>query len=205
MPQLHDSSLPAGQTARTLVRRLRTADLPPLGAINGSFVADTELTLTRVVQGLCETSWILRERRLEEPFDRGQRYDIGDAELELIRSRLTAGKSLQLVADCSGEICGLLKVEPEQWRPVGRIWTILLDRRYRRQGLGRHLIEQATSWGRQHNLRALAAETQTNNVPACRFYHGMGFAPGGVDDRFYRYCQDPKASLEVAVFWYLDL
>jgi GNAT superfamily N-acetyltransferase len=187
------------------IRPLRTGDIPELPGINPSFATHEELALTREQFDLKRITWVLSQKRLDVPFDRGDRYDLGEEDLRAITERLRSGKCLQLVAETNGHIIGLLEVEPSSWRAVGWIWNVLVDSEHRRRGLGRGFIERASAWGRQRGLWALVAEAKTNNVAACRFYSAMGFVAGGVDDHYYRYCHDPRAAEEVAIFWYLEL
>jgi GNAT superfamily N-acetyltransferase len=187
------------------IRRLCEADIPDLSEINPTFTADAELALSREQSGLQAISWVLTERQLPVPFDRGTRYDLREDELCAIRERLRAGDCLQLVADADGRTMGLLEVQPIDWRAVGWVWNLFIDRECRGHGLGRRFIERATVWARESGLKALVAETQANNIHACRFYAHVGFVAGGIDDHYYRYCNDPQAAQEVAVFWYLEV
>jgi ribosomal protein S18 acetylase RimI-like enzyme len=187
------------------VRPLRTGDIPKLLTINPSFAAHEELALRREQTDLRRITWELSQQRLDVPFDRGNRYDLGDEDLQHVTERLRSGNCLQLVAEAYGRLVGLLEVEPTSWRAVGWIWNVLVDRACRRRGLGRSFIERASAWCRQRGLKALVAETQSNNMGACRFYEGLGFVAGGIDDHYYRYCRDPRAAEEVAIFWYLEI
>ena len=186
------------------IRPLTRADIPGLTSINQTFTSDAELHLERRCVGLEEIAWRLTCRPLKQPFDRGTQYDLRQDELTAIEGRLQAGNCLQLVAADEDRIVGLLEVEAGSWRDAGWIWNVLIDVQYRRRGLGRHFIASSVEWARGRGLKALVAETQTNNVPACRFYQRMGFVPSGVDDHFYRYCGDPRAAQDVAIFWYLE-
>ena len=91
----------------------------------------------------------------------------------------------------------------KSWRHAARLWNIAIDRAYRRQGLGRELIRRGLAWARTENLRAVWLETQTNNLPACRFYQAMGFKLCGMDDHFYS--NDDIGVKEVAIFWWYEL
>jgi ribosomal protein S18 acetylase RimI-like enzyme len=69
----------------------------------------------------------------------------------------------------------------------------------------RRFIERAVVWSRERGLKALVAETQTSNTDACRFYAHVGFVAGGIDDHYYRYCDNRETAPEVAIFWYLEV
>ncbi len=189
----------------TKIRALTRSDIPRLTAINATFTSDAELHLERHCVGLDEIAWRLTCRPLAQPFDRGTQYDLRQDELVAIEERLQAGSCLQLVATDRDRLVGLLEVEAGSWRDAGWIRNILIDVHHRRRGLGRRFIASGVEWAQGRGLKALVAETQTNNVPACHFYQRLGFAPGGVDDHFYRYCGDPRAAQDVAIFWYLEV
>ncbi|MFD0712789.1 GNAT family N-acetyltransferase [Paenibacillus sp. GCM10027626] len=86
------------------------------------------------------------------------------------------------------------------WNHFAYIEDIAVDKRFRRHGIGRRLIYQAAQWAEKHGLAGLTLETQTNNVPACKFYERCGFVIGGFDAYLYRGI--PQHRDEVAVYWY---
>lgn len=82
-----------------------------------------------------------------------------------------------------------------------QIDDIAVDAPARRHGVGRRLMDVAVGWAREGAWPGVAAETQSTNVDACRFYERCGFALGGFDRHLYR-ALDP-GTREVALFWYL--
>ena len=119
--------------------------------------------------------------------------------------RLRADDGLYLVGQDlgTGKLVALLDAERERWRDTAVIWNLLIDRAYRRHGLGRGLVGRALAWAREQGLRGLVLESQTNNMPACRFYQAMGFKLCGLDDHFYS--DDDIGVREVAIFWWYEL
>jgi streptothricin acetyltransferase len=184
------------------IRRLRPADLPQLKQIDATFVTDAILAVEKTVAGL-NVTWRLTERPLAEPLHKTEGYIVDDQDVAEVRSRLLEGDGLYLVAEEGRRLVGLLDMERERWRDTAVIWNLLVDKEYRRRGLGREFIHRAIAWGRSHNLRALTLETQTDNVPACRFYRAMGFQLGGIDDHYYT--NHDIARNEVAIFWWYEL
>lgn len=91
----------------------------------------------------------------------------------------------------------------EGWNRYAWIDDLAVDARCRRAGVGRSLMDRAVAWAVERGLPGLRAETQTNNVPACRFYQACGFRLGGFDRDLYRGLD--QCSTEVAIFWYLHL
>jgi streptothricin acetyltransferase len=62
-------------------------------------------------------------------------------------------------------------------------------------------MDLAVAWAKAQGLAGLTLETQSNNVPACRFYSRYGFTLGGYDRLLYRALD--RDTREVALYWYL--
>jgi streptothricin acetyltransferase len=86
------------------------------------------------------------------------------------------------------------------WNAYGYIDDIAVSPAFRRQGIGRLLLQQAQSWAMERSLPGLMLETQDVNVPACQLYQACGFVFGGFD-RFLYKALDPSSD-EVALYWY---
>ena len=54
------------------------------------------------------------------------------------------------------------------------LWDIRVSPHGRRAGVGTALLRRAETWTLEHGCRALEVETQSVNVPACRFYERQG-------------------------------
>ena len=67
---------------------------------------------------------------------------------------------------------------------------------YRGQGIGKRLIDACMEEARRTGMQGVWTIAQDNNVSACLFYLGHGFAIGGFDNRQYRGTpQEEKADL----------
>jgi len=185
------------------IRPLTFADVQRLSEIDGEFESDRFLDVEKTTQGL-EVTWRLAERPLVPPF-RSTDYSFTETECDEIAARLRKGDGLWLVAEDAqtGRLAALLDMEREGWHHAARLWNLAIDRTYRRQGQGRELMRRALAWARSENLRSVWLETQTNNLPACRFYQAMGFKLCGTDDHFYS--NDDIGVKEVAIFWWYEL
>ncbi|HBY96852.1 MAG TPA: hypothetical protein DEP84_23375 [Chloroflexi bacterium] len=185
-----------------VIRPLRYGDLVALDQIDPNFVSESYLDVETEREGGSIT-WRLVERPFKQPFQKeiGYRYDT--AELARTRLRLKEGRSLQLIAERAGRLVAILEVEPEEWRNTAIIWTLFVDTAARGRGLGRLLFERAVTWARERGFRALVLETQTNNVPAVRFYQRLGCQTAGLDTYFYT--NRDIANHEVALFLYYEL
>ncbi len=101
-----------------------------------------------------------------------------------------------------GVIAGQMRLR-RWWNRYAYIEDIVVDRRYRRRGIGRALIQQAIHWAREKRLPGVMLETQNNNLGGCRLYESSGFELGGFDRCLYQGI-DP-ATDEVALYWYYKL
>ncbi len=173
-------------------------DIPRLAEIRPGFVSPTTLDVIRTGSGI-EAGWRLVERALDTPYDKGDAYDFDAHERANIRRRFERGDGLHLVVESGGRIAGVLDVTPEDWNRTAWVWNLMLDRSVRRQGIGRDLFRRAVAWARRRGYRALVFETQTNNVPACKFYVTMGCQLDGIRTTLYH--NDDIARGEVAIFW----
>jgi streptothricin acetyltransferase len=99
-------------------------------------------------------------------------------------------------------LVGFLAVAPD-WTGYALIHELAVDLPARHGGIARRLMDRAVAWAKAQALAGLRLETQSNNVPACRFYSRYGFQLGGHDRWLYR-ALDP-GTREVALFWYLKL
>jgi len=104
-----------------------------------------------------------------------------------------------LVAETEdGEISGFLSMIVQDWHNSGWIQHLIVDQRYRRQGIGSALLGAAVQWAREQGLSRLVIEVQTKNYPAIRFCQKHGFAFCGFNDRYY-------ANQDIALFFALSL
>jgi ribosomal protein S18 acetylase RimI-like enzyme len=188
--------------ASFVIRPMIEADIPRLSEIRPGFVSPTVLVVERTGSGI-EVGWRLLERPLPKPYDKGHRYDFDEREQEHIRQRYRQGDGLHLVVEYRGRIAGILDIVPHEWNHTAFVWNIMLDTAIRGQGVGRALWERAVDWARRQGYRALMLETQTNNVPACKFYAAMGCRLEGIRDMLYTN-HDIERS-EVAIFWSYSL
>ena len=186
--------------AMPTIRPLTSADVSRLGQIDANFESDRFLDLEKSIDGL-NVTWRLIERPLDPPFVSTD-YSIQPGELAEIAGRIHAG-GIHLIVEDNARPVALVDVETQDWRSAANVWHILIDRAYRRQGFGTQLMQRVIDWARSARLRGIVCETQTNNLPACRFYQRLGFQMCGIDDHFYT--NEDVAVKEVAVFWWYEV
>jgi streptothricin acetyltransferase len=98
-----------------------------------------------------------------------------------------------------GQVAGQIRLSCH-WNRYAYIEDIVVDRNYRRQGVGSELIHQAIRWAAGKRLAGVMLETQNNNVAGCRLYENCGFKIGGIDRCLYQGL-DSSAD-EIALYWY---
>lgn len=110
---------------------------------------------------------------------------------------------LLLAARDGDRLAGYLLATPA-WNGCASIDDIAVSRPYRGAGIGRRLMDEAVAWAKSVDLRAIRLETQSSNVPACRFYARYGFVLGGSDRYLYSQLGEDVRG-DVALYWYLFL
>jgi GNAT superfamily N-acetyltransferase len=83
---------------------------------------------------------------------------------------------------------------------LGVLWDIRVAPDVRGHGVGVALLRAAETWAKDRGCRQLKVETQSINVPACRFYASQGFVLRAIDRFAY-----PAHPDEVQLLWYKDL
>ncbi|WP_214760940.1 GNAT family N-acetyltransferase [Exiguobacterium sp. s129] len=97
------------------------------------------------------------------------------------------------VDECVGQI-RLVK----DWNRFAYIENIAVKMTYRKQGIGKMLLETAERWAKEKELIGLSLEAQNDNLIACRFYRKEGFQLGGVDTMK----QHANPQIDLTLYWY---
>ncbi|MBN1642304.1 MAG: GNAT family N-acetyltransferase [Anaerolineae bacterium] len=71
------------------------------------------------------------------------------------------------------------------WQRVLWIEHLIVDRPYRRRGIGTAIVAAAKAWGAQQGLTRLMIAVQTKNYPGIAFCEKQGFAYCGYNDCYY--------------------
>lgn len=86
---------------------------------------------------------------------------------------LNEGTSLILTKD--GQIIGFSLVRPTHEEGNCHLWMFGIHPDYRRQGLGKSLLQIIMKNSAQHGFRTMSLACELNNVPAYELYRGQGF------------------------------
>ena len=90
-----------------------------------------------------------------------------------------------------------------QRQDLAVLWDIRVHPDARGRGIGARLFRHAADWARGQGYGQLGLETQSINVPACRFYAKQGCTLGAIHR--YGYAGVPNVAHEAMLLWYLDL
>ena len=95
-----------------------------------------------------------------------------------------------------GDDCvGLAILQPGFFKYM-YLYDLKVSRAYRRQDIGRRLIQKAKELAARGGYSGLYTQAQDNNPGACLFYLNTGFYIGGLDTSVYRHTgQEGKADI----------
>ena len=83
------------------------------------------------------------------------------------------------------------------------LWDIRVDDKYKHQGIGQKLFDQAKKVAIADGYKKMIIESQNINVAACRFYRKQGAVIAKIDTNAY--CSEPGLENEVQLIWTLEL
>jgi ribosomal protein S18 acetylase RimI-like enzyme len=107
------------------------------------------------------------------------------------------------MAEHDDQVCASMIAQPRQALGTLQIIDLRVDYDFRRQGLGTALVFQVIQQARDSELRAVTAETKTNNFPANRLLSKLAFDLTGVDTQ--RHSNHDLVKENVSLFWYAAL
>ncbi len=90
-----------------------------------------------------------------------------------------------VVRPAESELAGFLDAQSRPWQGLLWISNLVIEHRYRRQGLGTKLLKAASQWALERDIRQVTLETQTKNYPAICFAQKHGFQFCGYNERYY--------------------
>jgi GNAT superfamily N-acetyltransferase len=103
-----------------------------------------------------------------------------------------------VLAEQDGVIKGYLNLIVAPAPDAAWVSECVVDRRFRRAGVGSVMLAAAGQWARANRLKRLVMEMQSKNYPAICFAQKQGFAFSGYNDRYY-------PNQDVALFFGLAL
>ena len=187
------------------IRTVTQHDLAGLQEIDGTVESERYLHVDfadiATEEGLT-FAWRLEERAARQKLIEPNRLDDNATfTLKSIVSGAEEGTALLIEHDDQPVAMLLARTDP----PAGtiRIVDVRVDYDYRRQGMGTALVYALIQQAREQGLRAVAAETISNNQPAGALLAKCGFQLSGVDTR--RRSNHDVVKEAVTLFWYAAL
>jgi ribosomal protein S18 acetylase RimI-like enzyme len=177
------------------------ADLDRLADIDGTVESSRYLHLEQSGEGLA-ASWRLEERPLRERVIDPNR--LGDEAAFLVKQIVSgADEGMVLVAEHDEAPVALLVAHLRPERQTLHVVDLRIDYEQRRQGIATAMVYQVIAAAREMGLRAVSAETRTNNLPAGQLLAKCGFDLSGVDTR--RESNHDVVKEAATLFWYATL
>ena len=90
-----------------------------------------------------------------------------------------------IAATIAGEIAGYVLVSLSKGGRTARIFTIAVDPRFARRGVGWALLAAAEKYAIRHEREALTLEVRYDNAPAIALYEKCGFRAFGEHEDYY--------------------
>ena len=183
------------------IRPLTPADLRNLADIDATIESTRYLHLERGGEGI-DVSLRLESRPLR---DKQITSNLLDDDLAMCYRQVASGadEGIALAAEHEGQLVAAALAQPDVDRGTLRLRDLRVDFDFRRQGLATAIVYQVVARAREAELRAVAAETRTNNDPANQMLLKLGFDIAGVDAR--RYSNHDMVKEAATLFWYAAL
>jgi RimJ/RimL family protein N-acetyltransferase len=183
------------------IRPAHREDLEGIAEIDGTVESIRYLHVERGGEGIAP-SWRLEERPARQKLIDPNRMAEGAAFLvKQIVSGVDEGFALVVEHDDAPVAFLLARADPAAG--TMRLIDLRVDYDYRRQGMGTALVYQLIQHAREQSLRAVAAETLTNNQPAATLFAKCGFELSGIDTR--RWSNHDLVKEAATLLWYAAL
>lgn len=92
---------------------------------------------------------------------------------------------LYFTAKIHNEIAGYCNFVLDPFLNVVRISDLIIERRFRRKGVGFHLLNTVCKWGSKKKSRGVQILVQSKNYPAIQMLSNFGFEYSGYNDKYY--------------------
>jgi ribosomal protein S18 acetylase RimI-like enzyme len=183
------------------IRPGNAKDLDLLPDIDGTVESTRYLHLEQSGEGLAAT-WRLEERPLRQKLIDPNR--LADEATFLLKQIVSgADEGLVLVAEHDDAPVAVLVAHRRPERQTLHLVDLRIDYEQRRQGIATAMMYQLIAAAREMSVRAVSAETRTNNVPANQLLAKCGFELSGVDTRHDSNHDVVKEA--ATLFWYAPL
>ena len=190
------------------IRPVTMRDLALLQEIDGTIESSRYLHLDYAApepteeQPAMTMAWRLEERPARQKLIEANRLD-DDATFTLKSVVSGAEEGTALLIEHDEQPVAMLLARPDPAAGTIQLVDLRVDYDYRRQGMGTALVYALIQQARERELRAVAAQTLSNNQPAGALLAKCGFELSGVDTR--RRSNHDLVKEAVTLFWYAAL
>jgi RimJ/RimL family protein N-acetyltransferase len=184
------------------IRSAKPADLTNVADIDGTVESIEYLHLDASSGEGLAMGWRLEQRPARKKLIDPNRLD-DDASFTLKQVVGGAEEGLALLVEIDDAPVAMLLAVVDAPAGTLRIVDLRVDYDYRRQGMGLALVYGAIQHARESGLRAIHAQTLSNNVPAAALLAKCGFDLSGVDTR--RRSNHDLVKESVTLLWYAAL
>lgn len=101
------------------------------------------------------------------------------------RGFLVTVRNGKIIGYIVAEVLACWKPRSVQSKKRGHLLSIAVDPKFRRQGIGKTLIETIIEYLRQENIENLVLEVRSSNFTAISFYKTMGFTERQRKTKYY--------------------
>jgi len=102
-----------------------------------------------------------------------------------LREFLRAPHRPVIAATIGGELAGYVLVSLRKGARALRIYSLAVDGRFARRGVGRALLQACEAYARRHRREALTLEVRYDNFAAIALYESCGFRQFGEHAHYY--------------------
>jgi RimJ/RimL family protein N-acetyltransferase len=183
------------------IRPLVPADLDQLDEIDATIESTDYLHLELAGEGV-SCRWSLEPRRLRQRLVQSNRLR-DELRFDYKQSATGVNEGIALVAEHEGRVVAASLALPSPEHGTMRLVDLRVDSDFRRQGIASVMIFQIIAAARERNLRAVHAETLTNNHPANQLLVKLAFELSGVDTR--RHTNHDMVKETATLLWYAAL
>ena len=112
-------------------------------------------------------------------------FDTDRVSRRSLREFLRAKHRPVVAATIDGELAGYALVALRKYARAVRIYSLAVDPRFARRGVGRALLKACEAYGRRHGRSALTLEVRYDNAAAIALYEASGFRQFGEHAHYY--------------------
>jgi ribosomal protein S18 acetylase RimI-like enzyme len=183
------------------IRPAAAADLEQIADIDGTIESGDYLHVEAGGEGLA-IAWRLEQRPLRSKLieSNAMNDEMSFALKQIVNG---ADEGIALVAEHESHPVALALARPRHDLGTMHLTDLRVDYDLRRQGVATVLVYQIIQQARDAELRAVSAQSRTNNLPAAKLLQKLAFQLTGIDT--HRQSNHDLVKESATLFWYAAL